>query len=101
MATQQADGLDVLRALFAPATRTVTSTKAPKVRATCCAKCPFGGYDLTDAEAAAAEMLKASLCGRMAAGENVVWGCHETADHGKPQVCPGFLEYTRPRPELG
>jgi len=92
--------LDALRSLFTPATRVVVASAPPKVRKSCCAKCPFGGYDLTPAEEEAAWMLKARLLGRMSAGEKVVWGCHETVDNGKPQVCPGFLEYTRERPEL-
>ena len=91
---------DALLSLLAPATRKVASATAPKTRKRPCKKCPFGGAGLTPQEFQSAELLKARLSGRMSAGESVVWACHESATRERPQICPGFLAWTRPRPEL-
>ncbi len=91
--------MNALLDLLAPPTRVVRSAKPPKMRKSCCAKCPFG-TGLTDGEQSRADLLKARLAGRLSAGENVVWGCHETASGKSPAICPGFIEWTRPRPEL-
>lgn len=91
--------MSALHELFGPATQVVRTAKAPKVRKECCAKCPFGD-GLTPGEQLQADMIKARLAGRLSAGEPVVWGCHETVAGKAPQVCAGFAEWTRPRPDL-
>ena len=87
------DGLAALREMLAPATQTTVTSEPPKVRKNRCGKCPFGGAKLTAGERDSAEMLKLRLADRLASGESVVWGCHETVHGGKPQVCPGFIAW--------
>lgn len=86
------DGLAALAALFAPSTRVVSTDRPPKVRASCCTKCPFGG-DLTESESMQATALRIRLRERISGGDPVVWGCHETAGGRNPLVCPGFLAW--------
>ncbi|QAY80264.1 hypothetical protein [Sphingosinicella sp. BN140058] len=97
--TEAHDPLAALRAMFAPATRVIAIDRPPDIRATRCDKCPFGD-GLTESEQRAADILKARLAGRLSAGESVIWGCHETVDGSRPQVCNGFAEWTRERPDL-
>ena len=87
----QDDGLDALRSLFAPATRTVTTTEMPKTRRTMCARCPFGD-GLSTAERISAEALKT----RLEDNPDTMWGCHETIDD-TPLICAGFAKWKADR----
>lgn len=86
--------LDALRALFAPATQKIVVAEPPPVRKNRCGKCPFGGVDLSPAEADGAATIRAHVSHRLEAGENVNWGCHETTQGNKPMICAGFVEWS-------
>ncbi len=89
-----------LLAAFEPATRTAVLSSAPAVRKDICLKCPFGD-NLSASEQLQADAIKARLCGQMSAGGSpTAWGCHETMDGQRPQICAGYAEWVRPRPEL-
>ena len=80
--------MDALRALFEPATQTVTTKNLPPVRKSICQKCPFGN-NLTPSEQSQADALKLRLSNEA----NKLWGCHETVNAGKPQICAGFASW--------
>jgi hypothetical protein len=86
------DGLDALRALFEPATQTVQTATVPATRKKECEKCPFGDK-LSPGERMQASALKA----RLADEPNKLWGCHETVNGEKPQICAGFAKWRASR----
>ncbi|MEG3175810.1 hypothetical protein U1872_06180 [Sphingomonas sp. RB3P16] len=94
---------NALAEMIAPMPRTETRelAMAPTVRKAACGKCPFAGYALTASELAQADLIKARISGERSAGKlSTVWGCHETVRGQRPQICAGFVDYIRDRPEI-